>query len=99
MSHMAPATPVVGPRIAALVDESGLSQSEVARRLGMNRSAFHDRLRGRTRWSADELPALAAALGKHPAELLCTVYRHTDGRLCLQAPGHEGNHFPQATAA
>ena len=93
----APASTPVGPRIADLTHSSGLKQAYIAQRLGMSRVALNDRLRGRTRWTADELPAIARVLGVHPAELLgdlCTVYRHTDGRLCLQPIDHDGDHFP-----
>ena len=88
----------VGDRIADLVRASGVKQAALARRLHLHPVSLSDRLRGRTRWTADELLPLARVLGVHPAELLgdlCTVYRHTDGRLCLQPIDHDGEHFPQ----
>lgn len=66
----APAHEPIGPRIADLVRESGLKQAYIARRLNLSRSAVSDRLRGRTRWSADELAPLAHVLHLRLVDLL-----------------------------
>lgn len=57
---------------AALV-ESGLKQTAVAPRLGISRPALSDRLRGRTRFTTAELPAVAAVLGMSLVDLLGDV--------------------------
>lgn len=61
---------------AALV-ESGLKQTAVAPRLGISRPALSDRLRGRTRFTTAELPAIASMLGMSLVDLLGDVVEPT----------------------
>ena len=60
----------VDGRIARLVLESGYTHAAVSRRLGVDRSTVSSRLRGETRFTARELPALAQMLGVTVAQLL-----------------------------
>ncbi|MHB0870068.1 MAG: helix-turn-helix domain-containing protein [Chloroflexota bacterium] len=53
-------------RLASLVEESGLSQAEIARRIGESASWVNHRLIGRTDIKADDIPKLASALGVSP---------------------------------
>lgn len=57
-------------RVSQLVDDSGMTQHAVARRLGLSRSSVSDRLRGRTRWTTAELPVVAQMLGVSMSDLL-----------------------------
>ena len=54
---------MIGPRIAALRRERGLSQSELARRIQVSPSALGMYEQGRREPSADTMVALADALG------------------------------------
>ena len=56
-------------RVSHLVRATGLTHEAIARRLGLSRPVVTDRLRGRSRWTADELPAVAALLGMSLDEL------------------------------
>ena len=58
----------VRDRFAQLLQESGVSQSEVGRRIGESPSWVNDRLKGRTQINADDLPRIAAALGVRPVD-------------------------------
>lgn len=57
-------------RVSSLVDESGMTQDAVGRRLGLSRASVSDRLRGRTRWTTAELPVVAQMLGISMLDLL-----------------------------
>lgn len=57
-------------RVSDAVRESGMSQVQVARLLGMSPQAVRDRLRGRTRWSLAEVAAIAKHLDLDAAEIL-----------------------------
>ena len=52
-----------------VMNEMGISQAEVARRTGMNRQQINRRVVGRVDIVADEVPALAEALGVPMARL------------------------------
>lgn len=67
---MAAPPPPLTPRVIEALRESGYKQSYLADRLGMARPTLSDRMRGRTRFTADELPAIAHVLGMTVAELL-----------------------------
>ncbi len=53
----------VTERFRLLAESSGISQSEIGRRLGQSPSWVNDRLKGRTQVSGDEVAQLAAAMG------------------------------------
>lgn len=63
-------TTTVSERITAAVLDSGHTQGRVARHLGLSRVAVNDRMRGRTRWSVDDVLGLSGLLGVHVADLL-----------------------------
>lgn len=66
----APEVEHLDTRLARLVRDSGFKQETVARRLGLNASTVSRRLRGETRFTAAELPALAQMLGVTITQLL-----------------------------
>jgi len=53
-------------RLAELIAKSGLSQTEVARRMGESKNWVNNRLTGYVEIKADEIPRFAAALGVSP---------------------------------
>lgn len=61
---------VVAGNVRAEAARAGLTQSELARALGVSRMAVSDRYRGRTPWTLDELEVVGAILGLEPAEFL-----------------------------
>lgn len=60
----------VGGRLRAARRRSGLSQEQLAAEVGASQSHISMWEQGRHRMEVNELLALAAALGIHPAELL-----------------------------
>lgn len=64
------ATVTVSEQIANAVRTSGHSQSHIAHHLGLSRVSINDRLRGRTRWSVDDVLALADLLDVHVSDLI-----------------------------
>lgn len=59
----------VSAEVSSLLARSPYTQREAARILEMSPQSLNDRLNGRTRWSADELPAVADLLGVSVADL------------------------------
>lgn len=60
----------VAERVADAVRASGHTQGHVAEHLGLSRVAVNDRMRGRTRWSVDDVLALADLLDVHLSDLI-----------------------------
>ena len=73
-------------RLHTLLRRSGLSQAELARRLGVNPMWGHNRLTGHSAILADEITRLAAALEVDPRELLATP----DAPLSASTPPEQG---------
>ncbi|MEA2641786.1 MAG: hypothetical protein QOF51_3180 [Chloroflexota bacterium] len=70
VAHDAPWLPTseeLRDRLRDLVAASGLSQAEIARRLGEEREWVNNRLRGKVQLAAEDLPRFAAILGVGPA--------------------------------
>lgn len=67
-----PPTPL-SPRVTALLRESGITQDVIGQHLGLTRVAVSDRMTGRTRYTAEELPAIASMLSMTLAELVGTI--------------------------
>lgn len=66
-------------RLAQLIQESGMTQSEIARRLspnGENPQWINNRLRGISQIKADDLPRIAAALRISPCRFFEDVHTH-----------------------
>lgn len=61
--------PVLSARISGTIRARRVPAEPLMRALGVSRSAISDRMVGRTRWSADELPAVARVLGVSLPEL------------------------------
>lgn len=79
-----PSQSVVGPRVSAALRRSGKTVEDLATELHMSRQALGDRITGRTRYTADELPAIAHVLGLTLAELV--------GDPCPRCGGLNGSH-------
>ncbi|MDR1513867.1 MAG: helix-turn-helix transcriptional regulator [Propionibacteriaceae bacterium] len=62
--------------VKGLLDERGLSQRELARRMGLSVSRVTERMRGEARWTLDDTFAVADALGIDPTALTDKVARH-----------------------
>ena len=58
-----PRPPTIEQVVADALAATGLSQAQVAYRLGMSRQALSDRLRGRTRWTTTDLPVACQLAG------------------------------------
>lgn len=56
--------------ITAAVRDSGYTQQRVADLLGVSRPAVADRMRGRTRWTVEDVARLSRELGLTPDELI-----------------------------
>lgn len=61
---------LIGARVADQLRASGMTQAAIGARLHLSRTAVNDRMTGRTRFTSDELPAIAHMLGMTLAELL-----------------------------
>jgi transcriptional regulator with XRE-family HTH domain len=61
---------IIGRRIRAARVAAGLTQGELASRLGARRATISDWERGRVRQPAEALVAIAKACGCQPADLL-----------------------------
>ena len=61
-------------RLTELVRASGITQAHLARHLGVSRQSAADRLAGRTRWLARELPLVADAIGATGPWVLLSVF-------------------------
>lgn len=61
-------------RLAAVIRQSGVSQAEVARRIGEERTWVNNRLTGYSALKLDELALFAHALGKSPCDLACEIF-------------------------
>lgn len=55
-------------RLIQLIRETGISQAELARRVGEHPTWVNNRLRGVAIIKADDVPRLARGLGIHPAD-------------------------------
>ncbi|WP_435607932.1 helix-turn-helix domain-containing protein [Pseudomonas knackmussii] len=64
---------VVAQTIAKLREERGLTQSEMAERVGLSRSTWSRIEKGESGLSLDNLKQVAEVLGKQPHELLAIV--------------------------
>lgn len=73
MRTTAPNSKAVGSRLADLLYASALLQQDMAAQLGISRTALNDRLKGRARFTAEELPAIASLLGMTLAELAAAI--------------------------
>lgn len=51
----------ISREVRRYIESEGLTLSEAARQLGYSRSTLNDRLRGRTRWSLDDVDQLRDA--------------------------------------
>ena len=60
----------IGTHVHMLIWRRGITQRELAAGIGLQEAAVSRKLRGRARWSLDELYATAAYLGLEPAGLL-----------------------------
>ncbi|HEY7061705.1 MAG TPA: helix-turn-helix transcriptional regulator [Chloroflexota bacterium] len=60
---------VMGTRFRALRERAGLTQAQVANRLGVSEGAYRAYEAGRNEPSFTAIPALAEALGVQPADL------------------------------
>lgn len=60
----------IDQRVSDAVRAANIPQRELGEALGLSVTAISDRLRGRTRWSASELPLVAHVVGCTVAELL-----------------------------
>ena len=90
-------------RLAQLIQESGMTQSEIARRLspnGENPQWINNRLRGISQIKADDLPRIAAALRISPCRFFEDVHTHqaatpsyADAFTRALAPGVAGDDY------
>jgi transcriptional regulator with XRE-family HTH domain len=59
----------VGKRIRRAREKAGLSQVQLAKRVGVTRASVYNWEEGLTDIRNDKMPALAAALGVHPSKI------------------------------
>lgn len=57
-------------RILKYINENGIKQTYVARKIGMNVKLLNDKLHSRARITADEIELICWALGKTPSDFL-----------------------------
>lgn len=65
-----PLTETVSGEVRALMGRYGVSQAELAERIGFHQTAVSKRLRGETEWKLSEVGLVAAAFNVHPATLM-----------------------------
>ena len=61
-------------QLARLIRQGGMSQVELARRLGVTRNWVSNRVTGEVKIRADEIPLLAEALGVSPADFFADAW-------------------------
>lgn len=57
-------------RILKHLNENGIKQTHLAKRIGMNYSTLSEKLHNRTRFTADDIEKICGALGLKPNDLL-----------------------------
>lgn len=60
---------VLAATIREEIKATGMTQQSIAFRLGYSEQALSDRLRGRTRWTAVEIPVVCQLIGITPTQL------------------------------
>jgi transcriptional regulator with XRE-family HTH domain len=56
----------ISTAVRMLIARDGLTQGELAERAGLDQAVISARLRGVSRWTADDLELLGRAFGVHP---------------------------------
>lgn len=70
---MSPTSRQISENVVVLLHRLALNQTDLARRTGMSRMVLSQRINGRNEWRADEIDALASALGVSAQELMTTL--------------------------